>query len=420
MFRSKDDFGAQMIWRLFGRKPKIPLHYKKNVDESALEIVSDLQRGGHRAYLVGGCVRDILLGVHPKDFDIATSANPFRVKTLIQRSQIIGKRFRIVVARRRRPLHGSKQMLFPPLDRNKYLQEFQITTFRRAPEKTLSGVVNENVFGNEKDDAERRDFTLNGLFLDPTNNKVVDYVGGQRDMQLKQIRTIGDPFHRFEEDPVRILRAVRFEVRTGFHLEKNTEAALRAKAACMLQAKKERTREEFLKMARDGYLSKFIQKLNSYHLLEFFSPCLAKYCKAHPGKFFDSLSRYDQAFKQIPWPNTHLSAPFFIPILYQVKDNRIEMRSELLHIKDDILVSKAEFIYLEAILQILNRVLRTNKPKQRLFFLEKRNIETQAQFFFILKLLAEVEGGPFEHMWKANEEFWKECKNKFFSKRSRP
>ncbi|MEZ4814436.1 MAG: CCA tRNA nucleotidyltransferase [Bdellovibrionota bacterium] len=408
-----------MIWRLFKRKAKVPENYKKLIDSQALDIVKDLQRGGHRAYLVGGCVRDLLLGMQPKDFDIATSANPFRVKMLIQRSQIIGKRFRIVVARRRKQLMGSKQMIFPPIDRNKYLHEFQITTFRRAPEKTLSGTINENVFGSEKDDAERRDFTLNGLFFDPTSKKIVDYVGGEKDIQLKRIRTIGDPFIRFEEDPVRILRAVRFEVRTGFHLEKQTEAALKSKAACLLQAKKERTREEFLKMAKDGYLSSFIQKLQKYKLLEFVSPCLAKHCHQQGAAFFDMLSCYDRAAKKIHWPNQHLSAPFLFPLLFHVTKNRIELRPETLHLKDDILVSKAELGYLEAIQQTLNRVLKSHRPQQRLFFLQKRNIETQAQFFFTLKMLAECHGNPFDQLWKVNEEFWKELKSKHFSKRAR-
>ena len=408
-----------MIWRLFRRKTRVPSHYAKLVDSHALEIVSELQRGGHRAYLVGGCVRDLLLDVQPKDFDIATSANPFRVKNLIQRSQIIGKRFRIVVARRRRQLTGGKQMLFPPIDRNKYLQEFQITTFRRAPEKTLSGVLNENVFGNEKDDAERRDFTLNGLFFDPSNAKIVDYVGGEKDIQLKQIRTIGDPFFRFEEDPVRILRAVRFEVRTGFHLEKNTERALRSKAACLLKAKKERTREEFLKMAKDGYLSSFIQKLNAYKLLDFVSPCLTKYCNKNGEAFYESINAFDQAIKKTPWPNQHLSAPFLFSLLYHVKDNRLEFCHDLAHLKDDILVSKAELAYLDSIAQILTRALKSPKGHQKLFFLQKRNIETQAQFFFILKLLTDCHGNQFEQLWKANEDVWKDIKNKFFSRRPR-
>jgi len=408
-----------MIWNLFRRKAKVPDNYTKLVDSQALEIVKDLQRGGHRAYLVGGCVRDLLLGMQPKDFDMATSANPFRVKMLIPRSQIIGKRFRIVVARRRKQIMGSKQMLFPPIDRNKYLHEFQITTFRRAPEKTLSGSLNENVFGTEKDDAERRDFTFNGLFFDPTSKKIVDYVGGEKDISLKRIRTIGDPFVRFEEDPVRILRAVRFEVRTGFHLEKVTEAALKNKAACLLQAKKERTREEFLKMAKDGYLSAFIQKLQHYKLLEFVSPCLAKHCKNSGSAFFDLLKCYDQAVKKIEWPNSHLSAPFLFPLLYHVKDDRVEVRPETAHLKDDILVSKAEFAYLEAIQQTLNRVLKTKRPQQRLFFLQKRNMETQAQFFFTLKLLAECHGNPFDEMWKANEEVWRDFKNKHYSRRVR-
>ena len=126
-----------MIWKLFKRGKALPHNYKNLIDPQALEIVEILQKAGHRAYLVGGCVRDLLLNISPKDFDIATSANPYRVKSLIQRSQIIGKRFRIVVARRRKSFQGTRALLFPPLDRSKHFMEIQITTFRRAPEKNF-------------------------------------------------------------------------------------------------------------------------------------------------------------------------------------------------------------------------------------------------------------------------------------------
>jgi poly(A) polymerase len=407
-----------MIWKLFSRSPKLPFRYKSQIDSQALEIVSKLQAAGFRSYLVGGCVRDLLLSIPPKDFDIATAANPFKVKTLIPRSQIIGKRFKIVLARRKNSLHQTKQMLFPPLDRFRHFVDFQITTFRRAPEKSLSGTLNENVYGSEKDDAERRDFTFNGLFLDPSKDKIVDYVGGLKDIQLKEIRTIGDPWHRFEEDPIRMLRAIRFAVKLKFQLEKNTSKALKQKASCLMTAKKERTREEFLKMAREGYLYEYIDELHKHGLLKFISLALKKSWETPGGQLRKQVQALDALVKKNPWPNNLLSAPFFFGLLYTYENKRFFINPNLATLKEDFLISKAEFMNIEGALKVFNRLSRHSKGKQSLAFMCKKNIETQAQFFFILKLLAETHKNPFQDLWRHNENLWKESKSKHFSKRT--
>ena len=408
-----------MIWKFFSRGLGLPKNYKEKIDSQALDIVRELQKAGHRAYLVGGCVRDILLGIPPKDFDIATSANPYLVKSVIHRSQIIGKRFRIVVARRKKSLQGTKQYVFPPLDRSKHFLEIQITTFRRAPEKTLTGTLDENVFGNEKDDSERRDFTLNGLFLDPFKGKVVDYVSGQKDISLKQIRTIGEANARFEEDPVRMLRALRFMIRIGFHLEKSTEKALRNKASTLLNAKKERVREEFLKMAREGYLSEYLKRTHEYGLLKYVSPALDRYWTAKGHELPNLIKKIDEAVKKYPWPNQHLSAPFFFVILMGLHDNHFQIHSELESVKEDFLISKAEMSSVETFMHILNRMLKGQRWNQRLVFLTRRNIETQSQFFFVLKLLAECYGAPYDKVWESNEELWRDMKNRHFARSQR-
>lgn len=409
-----------MIWKLFKRKPKLPANYKSVIDTQSLEIIQKLQDAGYPAYLVGGCVRDILLNIAPKDFDMATSANPFRVKALIERSQIIGKRFRIVVARRRKLVQGSRQMLFPPLDKSKLFREFQITTFRRAPEKTMSGQLNENVFGSEREDAERRDFTLNGLFLDPFKNKIVDYVGGERDIAHKQLRTIGNPHMRFEEDPIRMLRALRFSLRLNFDFEKNTFRALKEQARFLGSAKRERTREEFLKMAREGYLCPFIDKTQSVGLLKHISPGLDKHLLQHGQDFHKLLKMMDTVVQKYPWPNQHLSAPFFFLLLTQFNDHKhLSWSKELFSLKDDFLISKAEIISLENLHQLFNRVLRNPKSSQKMFFLMRRSIETQAQFFYVLKILAEIWGSPYDKIWAENEDLWKELKQRHFSQRQR-
>ena len=274
----------------------------------------------------------------------------------------------------------------------------------------MSGVVNENVFGNEKDDAERRDFTLNGLFLDPFRTRVVDYVGGEKDIARHQIRTIGNPELRFEEDPVRMLRALRFMIRTGFHLEKATEKALRHKASFLATAKKERIREEFLKMAREGYLSKYLQITHEYGVLRYVSPALDRYW-ATKGQAVPTLIRkIDEAVKKHPWPNGHLSAPFFFIILMGLNNDHFEVHPELLALREDFLISKAEAASIETFMLVLNRLLKSKRWNQRLTFLARRNFETQAQFFFVLKLLAECYGFPYDRVWSYNEDLWRELK----------
>ena len=407
-----------MLWKLFKKRPQLPKNYESLIDSEALDIIKKLQNAGYASYLVGGCVRDLLVGIPPKDFDIATSANPYRVKALIERSQIIGKRFRIVVARRRKVVHGSKQLLFPPLDRSKLFREFQITTFRRAPEKTLSGTLNENVFGNEKDDAERRDFTLNGLFFDPFRSKVVDYVGGEKDIVHKHIRTIGNPYVRFEEDPVRMLRAQRFALRLGFGFEKQTEKALKEQARFLSAAKRERTREEFLKMAREGYLCPFLHKTHESGLLRYASPGLDRFWSSRGNRLPQFLEKLDVAVKKYPWPNQHLSAPIFFMMLTEFNDDKnLVWHPELQSLKEDFLISKAEVAAIEGIHQLLNKALKTQRWGTKLTYLLRKNMEAQSQFFYVLKLLAETRGFPYDRLWTHNEDLWREMKTRHFSRR---
>src|SRR5688572_27730465 len=180
---------------------EIPLEL---IDPHALEVIRRLRRFGYRAYLVGGCVRDLLLGLKPKDFDIATSARPGEVRALFRNSRLVGRRFRLAL------------ILF----RNKMIE---VSTFRATPVENEPAendgvpeapasedllVTDDNVFGTAEEDARRRDFTVNALFYDVTAGRVVDHVRGMRDLHARRLRTIGDPEVRMREDPVRLLRAV--------------------------------------------------------------------------------------------------------------------------------------------------------------------------------------------------------------------
>lgn len=210
------------------------------IDADAAKVVRRLTRHGHEAYLVGGCVRDLLVKRRPKDFDVATSARPDDVRRLFRNSRIIGRRFRLVHV-----LFGGGKVI-------------ETATFRRAPEQTPGRegddllIRNDNVFGDAHEDAQRRDFTINGLFYDIERREVIDWVGGMPDVERRSVHTIGNPVVRFLEDPVRILRAVKFSARLDFGLTPEVYDAIVSCRPALRRAAKPRLFEEVLRLMREG------------------------------------------------------------------------------------------------------------------------------------------------------------------------
>jgi poly(A) polymerase len=213
-----------------------------SLDQDALRVISRLQRSGFEAYLVGGCVRDLLLGRRPKDFDVATSAHPRQVKRNFHNGRIIGRRFRLVHI-----AYGTHII--------------ETATFRRAPPPRTGApdeeqedllIVEDNEFGTAEEDARRRDFTINALFLDPKALKIIDYVGGLEDIKASVLRTIGDPRVRMAEDPVRILRAIKFATRLGFRIDEATWQAMCETAPDLGRSARPRVLEEILRLLRSG------------------------------------------------------------------------------------------------------------------------------------------------------------------------
>ncbi|MCX7590642.1 MAG: polynucleotide adenylyltransferase PcnB [Kiritimatiellae bacterium] len=205
---------------------------RRNIDPDALKVLYRLDRHGYLAYLVGGSVRDLLLGRHPKDFDVATDAHPGTIRKLFSNSFLVGRRFRLVHIR-----FGSKVI--------------ETSTFRRDPDEmpgarhdTIEYRRDDNTFGTPEEDAWRRDFTINGLFYDIRTRSVLDYVGGLEDLERKLIRCIGDPDVRFREDPVRMIRAIRFAARLGFQIEPQTYLAILRHHAEIRKAPAARVLEE--------------------------------------------------------------------------------------------------------------------------------------------------------------------------------
>ncbi len=212
---------------------------RKDMDREALKVLYRLKDHGYIAYLVGGSVRDLLLGRKPKDFDIGTNARPEEVRKLFRYSRIIGKRFRLVHVYFR----GGKVI--------------EVSTFRRQTncddrEAEREGLAEEEIFGSPQEDAFRRDLTINGLFYNIADFSVIDYVGGMADLRAGIIRAIGDPEHRFLRDPVRMMRAIRHAARTGFAIEPATwEAIVKHREKIRLCAVP-RVRDEWLKDMRSG------------------------------------------------------------------------------------------------------------------------------------------------------------------------
>lgn len=203
------------------------------IDRHALDIINALQKQKFTSYLVGGCVRDLLLGHQPKDYDIVTMAPPEKVQRIVRPSFIIGRRFRLVLVKR-----GG--------------QQFEVSTFRSLNYSSEDdpNIVDENIYGEPREDALRRDFTINGLFYDPIEDKIIDFTEGMKDIKAHVVRMIGEPALRIEQDPIRSLRALRFAHKIHFSLDPELRLAIKDKAHLLLQAVLPRVREEILKVLR--------------------------------------------------------------------------------------------------------------------------------------------------------------------------
>ncbi|HYD42573.1 MAG TPA: polynucleotide adenylyltransferase PcnB [Anaeromyxobacter sp.] len=267
--------------------PEIPV---ERLDPEALKVIARLRHMHHQAYLVGGCVRDLLLGQTPKDFDVATDAHPGEVRAIFRNCRLIGRRFRLAHVYFR----GGKVI--------------EVATFRKNPgelaaeEGAADGeadllITRDNVFGTAEEDAVRRDFTVNGLFYDVAAGEVIDYVGGRADLEARRIHTIGDPEIRIREDPVRSLRAVRFASRLGFTIAPDTFEAMRRSAGELARCAPARVLEETFKILRCGGSARAFQLLRACGALPFLLPALGtaldSWDEAGRRSFFAHLAALD-------------------------------------------------------------------------------------------------------------------------------
>ena len=237
-----------------------------DVSPAAVSIIRTLQDSGFQAEMVGGCVRDLLLGWSPKDFDVVTNATPDQIKKLFRRARVIGRRFQLVHVRIGREV-------------------IEVSTYRgsdtgrqeqrrgRAKEKMAAN----NVFGRRDEDVLRRDFTINALYYDPVKEVVTDYVDGLGHIQERRLEIIGDPRQRFSEDPVRMLRAVRFKAKLNLRLDAKIEKLLPRMAGTLIAVSPPRLFEEIIKVLHNGYGAVGFQALDHYGLLRFLFPSATRH-----------------------------------------------------------------------------------------------------------------------------------------------
>lgn len=244
---------------------------RRNIDPDALKVLYRLSDSGYTAYLVGGGVRDLLLGRTPKDFDVGTSALPNEVKRVFRNCFLIGRRFRLAHIR-----FGTKV-----IETATFRQNSQ--TVGEIIEHASEGPQEDNTFGTPETDAYRRDFTVNGLFYDIKDYTVIDWVGGMKDLEQKVIRAIGNPAVRFQEDPVRMMRAIKFSSRLGFTIEKRTAAAMKKYHSCILTAALPRVCEEVFRLFPYGHSAEAFRQMYEYGLLGDLVPELAAFIERDGG-----------------------------------------------------------------------------------------------------------------------------------------
>lgn len=290
---------------------------RRDIDPDALKVLYRLREHGYVAYLVGGSVRDLMLGRRPKDFDIGTSAHPYEIKKLFRNCWIIGRRFRLAHVK-----FG--------------LKTIEVATFRRqvadmpgapgepaetpdspAADQTsaiadnIAFIHRDNSFGTPEEDAFRRDFTVNGMFYDIATFSVIDYVGGLDDLKRRVIRSIGDPNVRFVEDPVRMLRAVVMASRLDFQLDPDVIAAIERHRELIKQASPARMIEEYYKILRSGAAAKTFHALDETGLLELITPELS----GAGERFYESLIALDAWRRQHPDIPASLTNPILVGAL---------------------------------------------------------------------------------------------------------
>ncbi len=378
---------------------------RKQISDNALKVLYRLHGAGFDAFLVGGGVRDLLLGQNPKDFDIATNATPEQIRQLFKNCRLIGRRFRLAHIMFGRDI-------------------VEVATFRghhQEPSKNVSQqskegmLLRDNVYGTVDEDAERRDFTINAMYYSIANYAIHDYAGGIEDLEDKLIRLIGDPETRYREDPVRMLRAVRFAVKLDFDIEEDTAAPIEALSHLLKEIPAARLYEESLKMLQTGYGLETYHLMREYNLFQQLFPAVSEFfTNSYDSKteqmldlVLDSTDQRVEEGKRIN-PAFMFAAMLWYPL--QAKADELMESRNLCHydavmeasnyILDDqvrsIAIPRRHTATIREIWQLQMRLPRRNG--KRAFRLMELN-KFRAGFDF-LEMRGEIEGGDTEQLAK--------------------
>jgi tRNA nucleotidyltransferase/poly(A) polymerase len=302
---------------------------RKDIDPDALKVLYRLRQFDHAAYLVGGSVRDLLLGRRPKDFDIGTSAHPYQVKKLFRNCWIIGRRFRLAHVK-----FGQKVIEVATFRRQLAPGEEVVADGVPAPDPTTPEgahlIHHDNTFGTPEEDAFRRDFTINALFYDIGTFAVIDYVGGLEDLRAGVVRSIGDPDVRLREDPVRMLRAVALAARLGFAIEPRLVAAIRTHRHEIAKSSMPRLLEEYYKILRAGASERAFRGLAEVGLLEPISSELHLGATERLWTSLAALDAYRRQFDATPdtLSNAILLGSLLIPLGISLHPPRLRSGSD--------------------------------------------------------------------------------------------
>ncbi|TNF89567.1 MAG: polynucleotide adenylyltransferase PcnB [Gammaproteobacteria bacterium] len=332
---------------------------RKSISDPALKVLYRLSKSGHRACLVGGGVRDLLLGIHPKDFDVATDATPDQVRALFKNSRIIGRRFRLVHIRFGRDI-------------------IEVATFRGHDEDTAETdhhgrILRDNTFGEIEEDAIRRDFTANALYYDIHDHALLDYVGGLQDIEARQLRLIGDPARRYPEDPVRMLRAVRFAAKLDFDIEESAAAAIYEFGHLLAVIPPARMFDEVIKLFHSGSAVRVFELLREYRLLKYLVPALDEWLQGEPPE--SMLDFIDQAlvntdtrvntgqpvspgfiFAVLLWPVVHQQAT-------QMQSDRQKMIPALMQVGETVMKRQVRHVSIPRRFSQMARDIWSSQPR---------------------------------------------------------
>jgi len=324
-------------------------------------VLYRLNKSGHRACLVGGGVRDLLLGIQPKDFDVATNATPEEVRELFKNSRIIGRRFRLVHIRFGRDI-------------------IEVATFRGYDEDSArtetdeqGRILRDNTFGDIEEDAIRRDFTANALYYDIHDYSVLDYVCGLEDIEARTLRLIGDPSTRYQEDPVRMLRAIRFAAKLDFEIEESAAAAIFEHGHLLAVIPPARMFDEVIKLFHSGAAGRVFELLREYGLLKYLVPALAEWLLEEPDEsmldFIDqALANTDSRvntgqpvspgfiFAALLWPVVHAEAT-------RVQPDRQKMIPALAQVGETVMKRQVRHISIPRRFSQMARDIWTSQPR---------------------------------------------------------